>query len=159
MEQKNLSNWLKGIIIGTGICGTLFYLVLILGIMKELVTENPEFSSWYIPWSIFAIGSAIPCYIVLVHGWKIADNIGKDQSFIMENAIRLSKVSKLAAIDAIYFFVGNIVLLFCGKNHPGIVIVSVFICFAGVVVSVGMAVLSHLARKGVKLQEESDWTI
>lgn len=159
MEQKKLAKWLKRMIIGTGICGVIFYFVLILGIMRDLVIENPEFSYWYLPWSIFSIGTAIPCYLVLVHGWKIAGNIERNQSFIMENAIRLSKVSKLAGLDAIYFFAGNIILWLRGMNHPGILLASVFVCFAGVVVSVGMAVLSHLAKKGTELQEQSDLTI
>jgi hypothetical protein len=37
MEQKRLANWLKAMIIGTGICGTIFGLVVILGIGRDIV--------------------------------------------------------------------------------------------------------------------------
>ena len=42
MEQKSLANWLKTVIGGTGICGTIFYLVLILGIGRDLIEKYPE---------------------------------------------------------------------------------------------------------------------
>ena len=159
MEQKGLSNWLKAIIIGTGICGVIFYLVLVLGIGREIILEYPEFSSWFLPWAVFIIICLIPCYLTLAMGWRIANNIGNDRSFIMENAVKLDLVSKLAAGDSVFFFMGNIVLWLCGRNHPGMVIASLFISFAGVVISVGMAVLSHHTRKASELQEQSDLTI
>jgi hypothetical protein len=146
-------------IIGTGICGTILGLVVILGIGRDIVSTNPEFSSWFLPWTVFGILAAIPCYLTLIIGWSIADNIGNDRSFVMENAVKLARVSKLAAGDAMFFFIGNIILWLCGKNHPGMVIVSLFISFAGVVISVGMAVLSYHTRKAARLQEENDLTI
>jgi hypothetical protein len=159
MEQKSLANWLKAMIIGTGICGTIFGLVVILGIGRDIVLKNPEFSSWFLTWTVFGILAAIPCYLTLIIGWRIADNIGNDRSFVMENAVKLGWVSKLAAGDAMFFFIGNIILWLCGKNHPSMIIVSLFISFAGVVISVGMAVLSYHTRKAARLQEENNLTI
>lgn len=44
-------------------------------------------------------------------------------------------------------------------NHPSIVLLSFFIEFFGVAVSVSAAALSHLVMKAAVLQEESDLTI
>ena len=41
-------------------------------------------------------------------------------------------------------------------NHPGVILYSLIVVFAGVAVSVASAALSHLVLKAALLQEESD---
>ncbi|MBR1391073.1 MAG: DUF2975 domain-containing protein [Lachnospiraceae bacterium] len=159
MEQKALTKWLKIILIGVGICGLIVYIVIFPSYGQSLVYEYPEFSNRYWPWLIFLWVSGIPCYTVLVFGWKIASNIGKDRSFSNENAGYLKWISWLAAADGIFFFVGNIVLLFTNMSHPGIALFSLLVVFAGVAVAVASAALSHLVQKAAVLQQQSDLTI
>lgn len=159
MEQKDLSKWLKFILVGVGICGTIVYFVIIPSYGASLVSLYPEFSNRYWPWLIFLWATAVPCYSALALGWKIASDIGADHSFTKKNASRLKWVSWLAAFDAAFFFIGNIVLLFANMSHPGIVLLSLLIVFAGVSIAVAAAVLSHLVNKAAMLQEESDLTI
>ena len=80
MEQKALSKWLKIIIIGVGICGLVGYFLVIPSFGQSLARQYPEFSGRYLPWLIFIWLTAIPCYIALFFGWKIAANIGGDRS-------------------------------------------------------------------------------
>jgi hypothetical protein len=103
--------------------------------------------------------TAIPCYIALVLAWRIASNIGADKSFSLANASLFKWISILAAADSAFFFVGNIVLWLLNMNHPGIVVFSLLVVFAGVAVAVAAAALSHLVVKAADLQEQSDWTI
>ena len=159
MEQKKLAKWLKIVVIGIGICGAFIYGLLIPSCGAALVRDYPEFSYCYMPWLIFLIATAIPCYIALYYAWKIFDNIGKDLSFTRDNAKYLKWISWLAAGDAAYFFLGNIVLWFSGMNHPGIVLYSLIVVFAGIAISVAAAALSHLVLKAAVLQEESDLTV
>ncbi len=159
MEQENLSKWLKCILIGVGICGVIVYAAVIPMYGLHLRTLYPEFSNRLWPWLIFLWTSGIPCFIVLVFGWKIVTNIGKDQSFSEQNAKLLKWISNLSAADAGFFFIGNILLLLLNMSHPGVVIASFVIVFFGVAVAVASAVLSHLAKKASALQEQSDWTI
>ena len=159
MEQKTLATWLKIIIIGTGICGIVIGALILPEVGREIVAANKEFSSWLMPWLVFLWLGMMPCYVTLIFSWQIADRIGKDRSFTVENALRLGWISKLAAGDTAFFFVGNIVLWLCGKNHPGILLGALFICFVGIVIAVAMAVLSHHTRKAAALQEENDLTI
>lgn len=159
MEQKSLARWLKFIIIGVAICGGLIYFCVLPECGKTMVNAYPEFSNRYWPWLIFLWTTGIPCYGVLVFGWQIATNIGKDRSFSMENAKALKWISWLATVDTIYFFLGNIILWFMDLSHPGIVLLSLIIVFAGVAVAVAAAALSHLVQKAAVLQEQSDLTI
>ena len=159
MEQKALSKWLKIIIIGVGICGLVGYFLVIPSFGQSLARQYPEFSGRYLPWLIFIWVTAIPCYIALFFGWKIAANIGGDRSFSVENANLLKWISWLAAGDSIYFFAGNVALLLLGMSHPGVVLASLLVVFAGVAITVAAAALSHLVRKAAALQEESDLTI
>ena len=159
MEQKSLSKWLKLVLLGMGICGLVVYLLIITGYGVSLRAQYPEFANRYWPWLLFLWVSGVPCYIALALGWRIAVNIGRDASFSLANARYLRTVSLLAAGDAAYFFLGNLVLLFLNMSHPGVTLLSLLVVFAGAAVAVAAAALSHLVRKAALLQEENDLTI
>lgn len=159
MSQKSLSKWLKGIIAGMAVCGAIIYLYLIPVWGRDLVEANPEFSNCYIPWLAVLLISAIPCYWGLYFGWKISAEIGKDNSFSKENASYLKNISMLAALDSVYFFGANLVLMLLGMNHPGIFLLSLFVVFAGIAVTVAAAALSHLVKKAADMKEENELTI
>ena len=126
---------------------------------KELAAENPEFAYCYYPWLIVLWISAIPCYLVLLNGWKIATEIARDNSFSLENAHYLKRICMFALADSAYFFIANLVLFFLNMNHPAILLASLFADFAGVVVAVTAAGLSHLVLKAAAIQQENELTI
>ena len=159
MEQKTLSKWLKFVIIGVGVCALFifFYVVPSYGLTaKDMV---PDYAIAFWPWLIFLWICAIPCFAALFLCWKIAANIGRDKSFSTENANLLLWIARLGAGDSAFFFIGNIVLLFCNMSHPGIVLIAMVVVFAGVTITVAAACLSHMVKKAAKLQEQSDLTI
>lgn len=159
MKQQNLSKWLKTIIIGMALCGIIVYAVVIPTVGKSIVSSYPEFEDRFWPWLVFLWLTGIPCYAALYLGWQIADLIGKDRSFSAPNARNLKRISYLAAGDAALFFIGNVVLLLLSMSHPGVVLLSLLIVFAGIAIAVAAAALSHLVQKAVALQEQSDLTI
>ncbi|MEY8392824.1 DUF2975 domain-containing protein [Lachnospiraceae bacterium] len=159
MTQKSLSTWLKAVILGIAFCGVILCVFLLPAIGKDIVAENPEFSSWYYPWFCVLWIAAVPCYLALYHGWKITVEIGRNRSFSMENAIYLKRISMFAIADTAYFFLANLLLIVFKRNHPGIFIASLFVDFAGVVIAVVAAALSHLVQKAAKMQQENDLTI
>lgn len=159
MKQSSLSSWLKIVIAGIGLCGLLAYLWIIPSLGQTIAEQNPEFAFCYYPWMALLWITGIPCYIALALFWKIAVNIGKDRSFTIENGTYLSWIAILAAGDSGFLFVMNIVYLFLDMNHPGIVLASLIVEFAGIAISVAAAVLSHLVAKAAALQEQSDLTI
>lgn len=159
MSQKSLSKWLKAIIGGMAICGALIYLYIIPILGRDLVDARPEYTSWYFPWLAVVLVSAIPCYWGLYFGWKISTEIGKDNSFSMENAEYLKNISILAALDSLYFFAANVVFMVINMNHPGVFLISLIVVFIGVAVTVAAAALSHLVRKAAEIQQENELTI
>lgn len=159
MNQVLLSKWLKAVIIGTGVCDTVVYFLVFPFWGRDIIYAYPEFSSWYWPWLTFLWLTAIPCYIALVSGWKIVTEIGRDQSFCIENAKRLRLISILAAIDSAFVFVGNIVFLLLNMTHPGVFLIALFVVFGGIALTAVFAALSHMVLKAAKLREENDLTI
>ena len=158
MEQKSLSNWLKGIIISMGIIGVILYFKILPLILAETL-NNLNLLTHYRTWLIIILISAIPCFLVLVCGFLIANNIGNDKSFTKENANYLKIIMILAIIDTIYFFVANVTLYIFKMSSPLIFVISLIIEFAGICISVAAACLSHLVVNAAKLKEESDLTI
>ena len=159
MEQKTLSRWLKLVLVGLGLCGLVVYGAILPLYGQSILSLNPDMGNRYWPWLIFLWASGVPCYAALVIGWRIAVNIGLDRSFSGDNARCLKRIALLAAGDAVFFFAGNIVLLFANMSHPGVVLGSLLVVFAGVAVSIAAAALSHLVLKAALLQEQSDLTI
>ena len=159
MKQKFFSNWLKVVLIGVALCGLVVYALVVPMYGMSLRSQYPEFSNRFWPWLLFIGVSGIPCFTILGYAWKIATNIGNDRSFTDQNASLLKTISILSALDAAFFFIGNIVLLLLNMSHPGVVIASLVIVFVGVAVAVASAALSHLVKKAAVLQEQSDWTV
>ena len=159
MSQLKLSKWLKAIIIGAGSCGAIVYFFFLPFYGRDIVVAYPEFSYYYWPWQIFLWITAVPCYAALICSWIIADEIGRDNSFCSRNARLLKWISLLAAGDSAFFFLGIIIFAVLGMSHPGVVILSIFIVFVGIAVTVTFAALSHLVYKAARIREENEWTI
>ncbi len=159
MSQSKLSKWLKWIIYGAGFCGGIICFYIIPDWGKDIVTANPEFSYYYLPWLLFLWIAAVPCIGILICAWKIANAVGKDNTISMKNVKYLKTISLLSAGDSIYIFVGNLLFLLLNMNHPGIVLLSFFIEFIGIAVAVLSASISHLVYKEVKIHEENELII
>ena len=157
MDQKRLAIWLKAIVIGCGICGLVlfgFILPRFLAYVAEEVPDLPHKS-----WTAFMWVLAIPCYAVLVCIWRMANEIARDNSFSMENAKHLKYIALLAGADSALLLAGNLIFIVLGHSIPTLALVSAFVCFVGLAISVGAACLSHLVHKAALLQEENDLTI
>lgn len=159
MTQKSLSKWLKGIILGLAACGGIVYGGLVPMIGQDLAFENPEFAHCYYPWLVMLWITAIPCYLILYNGWRLTTEIARDNSFSYENARYLKRIGIFALADSAYFFVSNLAFLFLNLSHPGVFLVSLLVDFAGVVVAVTAAALSHLVLKAAEIQQENRLTI
>lgn len=160
MTQRNLSKWLKAVIIGTAIFGIIVFGFIIPPYGKNLASLYPEISYCYYPWLIFTWLCALPCFVALFFGWKVAENIGNDRSFSFENAKHFKTISYLAAGDSAFFLIVNWVFLFLDMNHPGMAIIfAPLLVFVGVAISIVCAALSHLIYKSAVMQNESDLTI
>lgn len=159
MEQKALSNWLKGAVICLAVFGLFIFGGVIPAYGQSLAAANPDYAHCFWPWMTLVILVAIPCYLALGFGWKIAADIGRDQSFSDDNARRMRWISNLAFGDVLLFFCGNALLLMLGMSHPGVFLLSLLPDMLGVAIAVCAAGLSHLIYKSARLQQDADLTI
>ena len=145
MKQKKLANWLKIMIIGVGICGLFVYAMVI-----------PPLGRWV---AFAVLLTASPCYVALVYSWQIMSNIAKNQSFTMENAKLLGRISGLARMDTMFLMVWSVLYFTMKLINVQILVISLFFVFMGVVVAAIFAALSHLVVKAADLQDQYDLTI
>ena len=156
MNQRSLSNRLKAIIIGIGICG-LILACIVLPYGGSKLTDVYDIKYWL--YLIFIWVALIPCYAALMYAWRIAVNIGNNRSFSLDNAILLKKISNLAVIDSTYIFVGSVTLLLSPYASAEFFLFTLIIVFAGISLAIAASALSHLVTKAAELQDESDLTI
>ena len=161
MKQHTLSKWLKIIVAGMALCGLVIFGGLAPKLVSGMLEQNPDWggcSSIFIffAWVGFIWLAALPCYWVLGIVWKIAGEIKADRSFTIENSLRVKKIMILALADSAFVFIMNIIYFIAGINHAGILLASLFVCFAGVVIAVFAGCVSHLVHKAVLLREENE---
>ena len=159
MSQKGLANSLKAVMVGIGICGLIVYFNFIPACGKAILYNAPEYEYCYLPWLIFLWITAIPCYLVLIFGYWIAVEIGRDNSFSIINARLLKYISGLAALDSVFLFAGSGIFYALGMSHGGLMLFCVLVVFGGIAVTVAAAALSHLVYKAAALKEETELTI
>ena len=159
MSQKGLANSLKAVIIGVAVCGLVIYFYFLPVWGRTIIQSAPAYENCYLPWMIFLWITGLPCYLVLLCGWKISTEIGADRSFTDLNARLLTYISALAAFDSVLLFVGSGVFYVLGMSHGGLMLLCIMVAFAGVTVTVAAAVLSHLVYEAAALEEESELTI
>ncbi len=159
MRSEALAKWLKVIIIGVGICGLLTYMVILPRFGMYLVDQRAMLEKNLSPWMILLWASAVPCYAVLILGWKISSNIGRDESFSVENAKYLKWIAYLAMGDSIFVFVAHVIFLILDISAAVVMMVIIVIVVIGIAISTAAAALSHLVMKAAEIKEENELTI
>lgn len=157
MDQKKLAIWLRAICVGCALCGLALFGFILPRFLAYVAEEVPDLP--HTAWQIFMWVLAVPCYAVLVCIWKMAGEIGRDNSFSPENARLLKYIALLSGADAVLLLVGNLIFMLTKHSIPTLALASAFVCFVGLAISVGAACLSHLVHKAAALQEDSDLTI
>lgn len=159
MKQKELSRWLRVVVVIGWIACLLLSVVVVPKLATDAAVDWPEFSYLAMPClTIFWLGM-IPVALALWYAWKIFGEIGRDNSFCRENARRLRVISWLALTDTVLCVLSTIALLLLNALHPGIFLLMLLIAVIGAGLTVAAAALSHLTLKAAILQEDSDLTI
>ena len=160
MTQKNLSYWLKGVIIVVALLGVWLY-----GFLVPMIAEavGDYSGDLYLPVLLFLLGTGVPCFASLVFAWRVASEIGRDNSFSRINAKCMKVISVLALGDVIYFVLGMAVMVLWHRIaflwlFP-LSLYCVFLIIAGLAISVCSAALSHLILKAALIKEENDLTV
>ncbi|MDD4513185.1 MAG: DUF2975 domain-containing protein [Eubacteriales bacterium] len=156
MEQKKISVWLKAVVVGFGICGILFYAVILPKMAGGLVERLPELQRLYLPWLILALLTAPACFGALVLAYIIFDHIGRDQSFVKENVRALTLIAYLAFADTGLLFAGNVIYLILGLSLLPLMELSALLCFIGAAIGAAAYALARLTEKAIELRTENE---
>ncbi len=159
MKQKELSVWLRVVVVLIGAAVLFLGAVFLPALGRDAAEMNPEVEYLFWPCLLFLWATLLPVLASLVLAWLIFAEIGRDNSFCMENARRLRAISILALIDTLLYIVWIVALGMLNVLHPSVLIGSVCIVFMGVGFTVGAAALSHLAQKAASLKDENDLVI
>ncbi len=159
MNKKTLVGWLKVILLAAGVCGLLIYFVAFPDYGRLMIQSAPEYAFCYWPWLIFLWLTGIPCYGVLLLGWRVACSIQEGREFTLENSRRFRWAARLAVGDSVFLTAGCLLYWVLGMAHPGMVILGLGISLVGCAAAVVAEALAQLAEKAAALQEQSDLTI
>lgn len=159
MKQKELSNWLKAIIIMLALCCIVLAALIVPEQGSEFIEGHPEYADLFLPCLICIELTFLPVFIALLKAWGIAADIGRDMSFSLANALRLRSISRLALLDTMAYITGALFLLIIDRIYMDFLFVAMSVAFMGVCFTVACAALSHLTRKAADMKAENDLTV
>ena len=159
MKQKELSRWLRAIVVCGWIGCALLAYPIAPKLARDAAADIPELAWLAGPClALFWLGLAIVA-AALWFAWRIFAEIGRDNSFCGENARRLRIISGLALADTLLCVAGIVGLFLLRALHPGVFLLMLLIAAVGAGLSVAAAALSHLTLKAAALKAENDLTI
>jgi hypothetical protein len=160
MSTKILWFCIKVTILIIACCG-LCICVFIYPIFFHFFSIGKSVSDYYL-WAllIFFWMVSIPCFIILVFIWKIANFIKTGSVFTHQ----VAKIAKLCSLilfgDIALFFTGNIIFFLIEPYYYSIfAFISIFLILTGLTLALFAAILSHYINKAAMLQEECEGTI
>lgn len=159
MKQEEIARWLKVITCGIGIMGVFFFVFLVPILAGEVKKSYPHLAYLYWPGLLYILVVAGACFAILLEFWMVCCQIGKDNSFSMENAEAFKQISRLAVLLAAVWFLGAVCLVLLHCLHPALLLFFIFALFMSFAVAICAAALSHLVLKAYQLRQENELTI
>lgn len=159
MKQKEIARWLKWITCSIGIAGTAVFFFLVPVIAGQMRIEYPQAAFLYWPGLICNFVVAAGCYMILYQFWTVCREIGRDNSFSIENALAFKRISWIAAGLAAVWFVALAGLALMRFLQAGLLLFLIFAVFISFAVAICAAALSHLVWKAYELKQENELTI
>jgi len=160
MEHSKIGIMLKAVVIGCGVLVVSAYLLITYPMFNEGVLKfYGDISGFYPYWYACFVVSIVPILIALRHAWVIVSNIGADQSFCKDNAIRFKKISVLAFIFAGYVFLVEIIFFLIFTKMPFLFISGTVLGLVAIGIGTVALVLAMLIDKATDLQDEQSLTI
>lgn len=156
MKQKKISYWLKGLAIVLAVMGILLFAALT-GYAFYLKSENPGNPRW--GFVFFSWFTAVFCYAILIEFWKVCTEIGKDNSFSLENTAAFHHMGLCGIAVAAGFLVRMIWIFAIGQmNLLNAVFIICEIILSGVF-TVLCEALSKLIQNAYEVKRENELTI
>lgn len=159
MKSKTVTYWLKAVTVFGALLGLAFFG----GASAYAYIYKPDFNE---PIPVYLRQNIIPlwitaafCYIILFFFWRIVNEIGKDNSFSMENV----KNFKNMAVCGILLIVEHIVLLVVWAVNSAVELIplsyTLLKIFAFMIFVILCIAMSKLVQNAYELKQENDLTI
>ena len=145
MKQSELAKSLKLFIGLTCIILAICAFVIIPKVGKDMALESPEYSYLYYPFLVFIWITIIPFYAALFEGWKISNEINKDNSFSKKNMDSLNRIRRYALSECFLYFVGALILLYFNLLHLSILIIILLGGFKALAIISGLMIIAFIS--------------
>ena len=139
--------------------GLLAAFVLLPLLASALLEEYPAYQKWYWPGLIYGWVVLLPGFAGLWEFWNICGQIGRDNSFSLENARSLARICFLALTMAVLLVLGAAALCILRMGQPGLLILMLGFGVACALVALLANALSQLVRRAAAIKDENDLTI
>lgn len=159
MKQKELSILLRAVVALCGLVWLFFFYWFGKNFILSLIEPDYILAANALPFIIL-----IPALIAMIDAWRILARIGKNNSFCVENARGLRRVSFCALIDTALVILWGFYSYFhdhvpFANGNEWFYVLLLVIAVVGIAVTAAAAALSHLTLKAARLQDDNDLTI
>ncbi len=160
MKQKKISNALKilDIVIGFGFVGFFIALTIVKFNYKGMLSDDlgSMFDKTLIPFSVAALLAGL---FILFQFWKVADEIGNDNSFSIENRNSFRNMGATGIFLAVIYVARIIVTIAMNTLSVFNAAYNVIMIFAGIIFFVMCICLSKLIENAYEVKRENELTI
>lgn len=154
MKQQSISRWLKRLVVLLGAVGVIFFGALTVWALE--LREQQElrwmiiFFSWY---------TAILCYGILFLFWQVCTEIGRDNSFSMENVRLFHRMALLGIAMAAGYGLRLAVFFVLRLLQWQTALYFLALLLFGGVLAVLCESLSQLVKNAYEVKRENELTI
>lgn len=156
MRQTKISYWLKGLVIVLAIMGILFFGGLTYWAIY-IKNGQPDNLLW--TFVFFAWYTAAFCYVILIEFWKVCTEIGKDNSFSMENTRAFHHMGLCGIAEAVGFAARLLWFFVCGAATLPIAIFIIAEIILSLIFMILCEALSRLVQNAYEVKRENELTI
>ncbi len=159
MSQKAVTYWLKAVTISIGLLGLAFFG----GATAYGFFFKPDYNGpvpEYLRQNIIAIWiTAVFCYVILFFFWKIINEIGKDNSFSLENVKNFKCMAAAGGCIVIEYILRIVVWLIKGELEMIPLTYTLLKIFVFIIFVILCIAMSKLVKNAYEIKQENELTI
>ena len=155
-KQTKISRWLKGLTILLGIMGIVFFGG-VTALAFYLRGEHPGDLLW--SFVFFSWYTAVLCYGVLFQFWSVCTQIGRDNSFSLENVRAFHRMAQFGIAAGIGYLIRMVWLLLASGLRWQTLVYNLALILLSVVFVILCEALSQLIKNAYEVKLENELTI
>ena len=156
MKQKKICRWLKGLTVLLGTMGVAFFggVTVLAFYMRQQNPQDPVWSFVFFSWY-----TAVLCYGVLFQFWNVCTQIGRDNSFSLENVRSFHRMAMLGVAAGAGYLVRMVYLIAAGGFRWPAFLYNLALILLSVVFVTLCEALSQLVRNAYEVKRENELSI